>query len=88
MGLIGVMFVPVSSRRHSGRDEGFHVVQSCANGSVEHFEGGAQFITRRIVPTFLIASMRLHLQGKARGSVLVGLVTYTLGGCELSKFIG
>jgi hypothetical protein len=82
------MFVPVPSRCHSGRDEGFHVVQSRANGGVEHFEGGAKFITRRIVPTFLITSMRLHLQGKARGSVLVGLVTYTLGGCELSELIG
>jgi hypothetical protein len=40
------------------------------------------------VPAFLISSMRLHLQGKARGSVVVGLVTYTLGGCELSKLIG
>jgi hypothetical protein len=82
------MFVPVPSRCHSGRDEGFHVVQARANGGVEHFEGGPKFVTRRIVPTFLITSMRLHLQGKARGSVLVGLVTYTLGGSELSKLIG
>jgi len=46
VGLVSVMFVPVPSRCHSGRDEGFHVVQSRANGGVEHFEGGAKFVTR------------------------------------------
>jgi hypothetical protein len=70
-GLVSVMFVPVSSRCHSGRDEGFHVVQSRANGGVEHFEGGAKFVARSIVPVVLSTCMGLHLKGKARGSVLV-----------------
>ncbi len=71
VGLVGVRFVPVSSRCHSGRDEGFHLVQSRANGGVEHFEGRAKLVARSIVPLILSTCMGFHLKCKACGSVLV-----------------